>query len=211
MEQRKFTSIKEIILKIYRDLGMENEREDYATLIEWIGEAIDLIGYKDMYETKEIEIEIKDYKGLLPCDYIHYDSVRYGGENIKSNEDNYNFFNKFIIEYPYIKINNEIGNIILRYYGYKLDKEGLPMIVDDINVKEAIVEYIIKKYSRIKYLTKQISLNEYIAIEQMANRKLDKARSMLAMLSPSEFRDLSLKWNRLTKDIYNFNQKKIVK
>lgn len=208
MEKRKYTNIKEIILKIYRDLGMENEREDYATLIEWIGEAIDLIGYKDMYETKEIEIDINDYMGLLPCDYIHYDSVYYMNTSIKSNEDNYNFYSKFLIEYPYIKVNFKAGKVRLRYYGYKLDEEGLPLIVDDINVKEAITEYIIKKYSRIKYMTKQISLNEYVAIEQMANMKLDKARAMLSMPTPSEFRDLSLKWNRLTRDIYNFKQSK---
>ena len=202
--KRKFVSIKEIILKAYRDLGIENEREDYSTIIEWIGEAIDLIGYRDMYEEKELEIGILDYKGLLPCDYIHYIDVNYFDSNIKSNDDNINVFPKFRIDYPYIKMNIMIGKIKLKYYGYKLDEEGLPMIVDDINVKEAIVEYILRKYMKIKYITKQISLNEYMAIETMSNRKLDKARAMLAQPTPSEFRDLALKWNRMTKDIPNF-------
>lgn len=204
MRERKFVSIKEVILKIYRDLGLENEREEYATIIEWIGEAIDLIGYVDMYDKKEVEIEINNYKGLLPCDYIHYIKVYSQGINLKSNEDDINILPKFVIEYPYIKVNSERGKIRLLYYGYKLDEEGLPMIVDDINVKEAIMEYVFKKYSKIKYITRQISLNEFLAIEQISNRKLDKARSMLSMPTPSEFRDLALKWNRMTKDIYNF-------
>lgn len=201
---KKFVSINEIILKIYRDLGLENEREDYVTIVEWIGEAIDLIGYIDMYETKEVEIEIKDYLGKLPCDYIQYIEVNFQGINIKSNTDDINLNKKFSIEYPYIKINSLFGKIKLKYYGYKLDEEGLPMIIDDINVKEAISEYVLKKYMKIKYITKQISLNEYLAIEKNSNIKLDKARAMLAMPTPAEFRDLSLKWSRLTSDIYKF-------
>lgn len=204
MTRKKFVSINEVILKVYRDLGIENEREDYVTIVEWIGEAIDLIGYVDMYEIKEVELEIEDYISKLPCDYIHYIDVNFQGINIKSNEDNYNVNRKFLIEYPYIKVNSMVGKIKLKYYGYKLDEEGLPMIIDDIHVKEAISEYILKKYMKIKYITKQISLNEYMMIERNSNMKLDKARSMLAMPTPSEFRDLSLKWNRLTSDIYKF-------
>lgn len=66
----KYTSVFEIIGKVYRDLGMADQI-NLADAIEWAGEAIELIGAPYHLSPKTERVTIQSYKGVLPCD-LHY-------------------------------------------------------------------------------------------------------------------------------------------
>lgn len=65
----KTISTKEIILKVLRDNGYQVQDFTYSDIIEWIGECIDLIGCPYTLRKNIAVIDIKDHRGLLPCDF----------------------------------------------------------------------------------------------------------------------------------------------
>jgi len=78
----KFTSIKEIIEGVYRDTAIHEEL-DIWDVIEWGGEALELIGAGLAYEELIAEICVKGYRAPLPCNLHIMDSISYKGSPLK--------------------------------------------------------------------------------------------------------------------------------
>ena len=65
----KLTSIKTVIAKIVRDLGLGTEEIPWQDFIEWSAEGLSHIGSFAQYEAKCLPIPIVNHKGVLPCDF----------------------------------------------------------------------------------------------------------------------------------------------
>ena len=78
----KFTSIKEIIEGVYRDTQIHEEL-DIWDVIEWGGEALELIGAGLAYEELVAELCVKEHRAPLPCNLHISDSVSYLGNPLK--------------------------------------------------------------------------------------------------------------------------------
>lgn len=78
----KFTSIKEIIEGVYRDTAIHEEL-DIWDVIEWGGEALELIGAGLAYEELVAEVCVKEHRAALPCNLHILDSVSYNGNPLK--------------------------------------------------------------------------------------------------------------------------------
>ena len=78
----KFTSIKEIIEGVYRDTAIHEEL-DIWDVIEWGGEALELIGAGLQYEELIAEVCVKEHRAKLPCNLHLLDSVAYMGNPLK--------------------------------------------------------------------------------------------------------------------------------
>jgi len=80
----KFSSIKEVINKVYRDSGSPREFP-FEDCIEWCGEALDLIGATYQYVDKitgDLEnphLIIENYKAELPCDFKSLSGISING------------------------------------------------------------------------------------------------------------------------------------
>lgn len=66
----KYVSVKQVIGKVYRDLGL-SDQINFADAVEWAGEAIELIGAPFHFVEKVERIVVANYKAHLPCD-LHY-------------------------------------------------------------------------------------------------------------------------------------------
>ena len=78
----KFTSIKEIIEGVYRDTSI-NEELDIWDVIEWGGEALELIGAGLAYEELVAEVCVKEHRAPLPCNLHILDSISLNGNPLK--------------------------------------------------------------------------------------------------------------------------------
>lgn len=65
----RFVSLQEVIRKIYRN-NPPNFDIPFSDMVEWIAEALELIGANPQYENKIADIVIEDYKGEIPCDLV---------------------------------------------------------------------------------------------------------------------------------------------
>lgn len=71
-------SCKAILGKIYRDLK-PNMSGWEADAVEWIGEALDFIGYHAAFIKKTKALAIKDFRSPLPADFYNLIGIYYNG------------------------------------------------------------------------------------------------------------------------------------
>lgn len=79
-------SSKAVLAKIYRDIkptlsGWESDA------IEWIGEALDFIGYQAAFKKRTKTIQIKDFRSPLPRDFYNIIAVYYKDKKLPYGED----------------------------------------------------------------------------------------------------------------------------
>jgi hypothetical protein len=75
----KFISTKEVIGKVFRDLKPTDTGWTYDA-VEWIGEALDFIGYHGIFDHKVETVTIENFRGAFPCDLYSLTQVEYNGQ-----------------------------------------------------------------------------------------------------------------------------------
>lgn len=200
-------SSKYIISKVYRDLDIDKQRDISSNIIEWIAEAMQLIGHHNIYEEKEVELPIIDYKAEIPCDFLELRDISMYGISLASSDDRNRSDLYYYIKYPNIIFNVRNDKCKLSYYAIPTDEEGLPMVIDNMNVINAIFEYIVTKLLRIEYMKDIRRFNEFMQQEQRSNFLLDKARAAIAIPHPMEFIDIARKWTRLTNNYISYKNR----
>jgi hypothetical protein len=158
-------SYKRIIAKLFREFKIFNA-ELIPDTIEWVAEAAEAIGY--FGQTKTItgkEITIVDHKGELPCDIIKLNGVTIDGYYVPYGTGKFNYSEKaidatipsatlkesFKIEPGYILTKTKDTTLYLDYEAYHRDEDGLPMIPDIYQYKDAITKYILMKLIMLGY------------------------------------------------------------
>lgn len=74
----KYVSVKEIIEGVYRDAAIHEEL-DIWDIIEWAGEALELVGAGTSYEELVGEVCVKEHRSQLPCNFHILESISYKG------------------------------------------------------------------------------------------------------------------------------------
>lgn len=161
-------SIEHIINNLYRD----NDYADHVNksdMVEWAGEAMDLIGIPMHLETKiatenrydsteDPYITISDYKGFLPCDLVSivqvrdYDTkevLRYSSDTFHTNSHHNETSTYTSYEDKTYKINNtciytnyKSGKLEVLYKGYYTDMNGYPLIPEETRYSMAVKAYL---------------------------------------------------------------------
>jgi len=75
----KFVSSKEVIGKVFRDLK-PTDSSWTTDALEWIGEALDFIGYHGAFEKKVDTVTVADHRAQFPCDLYSLIQVEYNGQ-----------------------------------------------------------------------------------------------------------------------------------
>ena len=75
----KFISSKEVIGKVFRDLKPKDSSWTMDA-VEWIGEALDFIGYHGAFEKKVDTVTVSSHKAMIPCDLYTLIQVEYNGQ-----------------------------------------------------------------------------------------------------------------------------------
>lgn len=158
----KSKSVKFIINKVFRDLGMTiSQHTDVLTdMIEWAGEALEGIGGISPTEDKSATIKIKDSRGVLPCDLYLINQVCYNGHPLKYGSQTFNFaqhcedcvnqhcssFYSYTVNPNYINSDVPSGDCVTIYYkAFPVDEEGFPLVPDNYSYSEAIFWFIVYK------------------------------------------------------------------
>ena len=77
-----YISVKEVVEGMYRDYGSQEEL-DLWDIIEWCGEALDLIGAHTQYVNIVEDWQVCDYRKDLPCNLITINQISYNGYPLK--------------------------------------------------------------------------------------------------------------------------------
>jgi hypothetical protein len=81
------------------------------------------------------------------------------------------------INYPYLVFNFTDNWVVVDYYGFQKDEDGLVMYPDEPSVKEALKNYILYHWLREPYLLNEISQYLYKDIEKDKDKYISQAKS----------------------------------
>jgi len=133
----KYISSKAVIEKVYADLDVSSD-DKWLTMIDWIGQAIEYLDCVNMMQDIQTDLEIRDYRAALPCNFYSLVDMSYGGcpvelvsgsfdgdpsdKSLKGGVIGYSV-NAGYLEFPLIKK----GKVRIAYVGIPTDDDGFPL------------------------------------------------------------------------------------
>lgn len=210
----KYVSAERIIEKVYRDYGFSDELE-ISDALEWIGDAIGLMGVNSMFVDNSCKIDVEDYRASLPDDLVSIELItrvingktlpmRYSGDMSGSNmhckgSQNLNCLSKdtYRINQGYIFPSFETGVINITYESFPVDDRGFPLIQDDAAVIEGIGLYIAFKIAFKMFIGDRMKKAPFDLIRQEKDWYIGKAISRGKMPSLDQMESLKNQTLRL--------------
>lgn len=161
----RFKSAKTIIAGLYRDLDVNVELGEQS-IIEWIAEALNLIGsYAQLEEVSSI-ISVANHRVLLPCGFLYPKDITFNGRPLswstKSAANNYQCEDcnripscctdyNFYISDGYIHTSLPEGDLCIVYLSIPVDEEGYPLVPDNVYFDKALKAYCTYMLDRIQF------------------------------------------------------------
>jgi hypothetical protein len=223
----KYTSTKEIINNLYRDIG-KTDSLNIGDIAYWIYECMELINHPMVYIPKAMGVngdedyDFESYRISLPADFhkliaVSVDGVMaipsqnslhhfMDGECCDWQTGNYpeerfydNFGNvfsptalpinntkvssgvTFTISNHHITFNQKEGQACLAYYAFPIDKEGFPLIPDDVKYKRACTKYIQWKHDYILWRQDLLNNNVFLKSEEEKDWAIGACQNHLKM------------------------------
>jgi hypothetical protein len=122
--------------------------------IQYTIDFIGIFGFPELYEDKQAEIDICDFRGKLPCDLVSIDMVKDCKTNVplRSMTAAFNPGGKYynhLRQEPQFKTQNRTiitsfpeGKVIIAYKAIPVDDEGLPLLVNNTKYMRALELYV---------------------------------------------------------------------
>lgn len=134
--------------------------------VQFLVDFLGIMRLPNTYIDKNEEVEINNYRGMIPCDCISINQVKWTktGFCMRYMTDNFNGSNNEDKSEPTFKIQGRMiytsfkdGNIELSYKAIPVDKEGYPLLPDEPTFLRALELYIKKQWFTILFDTGKIS------------------------------------------------------
>lgn len=177
---RQYINIKNIASRLMRHPLLTD-----VTFESMVIDTIDfmrIVGVPDMFIDKVDYIEIKNYRGKLPCDFSEENHVKYNEKGVRYSTDNFHQEYELQKDNPQFKSplsdvtfriqNNFIytsikeGILTLSYKAIATDEDGYPLIPDNSNFLRALESYIKKQHFSILFDLGKITQAVYHKTEQ---------------------------------------------
>lgn len=162
-----YINIRQILDDLLADDMMEGLSLERA--VNYAAEFIRVVGMPNIFSEKVAEVEIDNYRGELPCDFLEEIQVKakHGPEYLAMESP---FLNDSMFAY---KIKGHIiftsvkkDTLCIAYRAYNVDKDGFPLIPDNGTFARALELYIQKRYFTILFNKGKIKQDVLSNIQQ---------------------------------------------
>lgn len=148
----EYINIRELLSRVLRHKLLQEFTLEQA--IQYTIDFIGIFGFPQLYEDKEAEVEICDYRGQLPCDLIEINMVKECKTDIplRSMTASFNPGGKYynhLRQEPQFKTQNRViitsfpeGKVIISYKAIPVDKDGLPLLINNPKYLKALELYV---------------------------------------------------------------------
>jgi hypothetical protein len=152
VKEIEYISIRELLSRVLRHKLLQDFTLEQA--IQYTLDFIGIFGFPELYEDKQAEIDICDFRGKLPCDLISIDMVKDCKTNVplRSMTAVFNPGGKYynhLRQEPQFKTQNRTiitsfpeGKVIIAYKAIPVDDEGYPLLVDNTKYLKALELYV---------------------------------------------------------------------
>lgn len=214
-----FKSSKALIAGLYRDLGVNTELDE-SSIIEWIGEALSMIGsYAQMKEVSTI-LTVANHTVSLPCDFVYPKDVTFQGKPLswstKSAANNYQCEDcntiptcctdyNFYIADGCLNTSLESGDLCIVYQAVPVDEEGFPLVPDNVYFDKALKAYVTYMLDKIQFRRGLIPEVVYRESSRDWLFYVNSARGSAYMPDASQMDRLQKVWVRLIPKPHEFS------
>ena len=206
-----YINIKEILNRLLRhpllsDLNLE-------TAIQYVVDFIACMGLPQTYQDKQITLNIKDFRAILPCNCVSINQVREcrTGRCLISMTDNFiSHKNENIASFKtqgsIIYTSFKEGQIEISYKALPIDDEGLPLLPDNPIFLKALELYIKKEWFTILFDMGKISSAVLQNTQQEYAFKVGQCNNEFMVPSPSEMQAITGILNQLVPRYNEFSK-----
>lgn len=157
---QNYISIKQVLDNLYAHPLLEDLSSD--RVVNYTQEFMRIVGSPVLFSEHVEFVDIKEHRGVLPCDCISIIQVRgEHGEEYKYTTDNFyssrNHGRTSDIYYTYKVQGNVIytsikeGKIEIAYKSIETDEDGYPLVIDNASFIKALELYIKKQWFTILF------------------------------------------------------------
>lgn len=191
----QYVNIREILSRILRhpllqDLNLE-------TALQYTVDFFGIMGLPSTYIDRVATVDIKEFRGVLPCDLVSISQVRYNGECITQMTGNYENYNSFKTQGRIIYTSFKEGSVDISYKAMALDDEGLPLLPDEPTFLRALELYIKKQWFTILFDMNKISPAVLQNTQQEYAFAVGACNNTFIIPSVSEMEAIKNMWNQL--------------
>lgn len=218
----QFTSIQRVLDNLKDDENMQN-----LTLEQVVRHTIrfmEKFGYPKLYEDKQEDIEIHEFRGLLPCDLISIIQVKDGlsGLCLRSMTDSFMpgepipegrtfrhpipFEHSFKTQGRVIYTSFPEGRVTVAYKATKVDDDGFPMLVDNEVYLDALEAYITLKMYTAKFRNGKITAGILQEVQQSYAVAAKLLETEFSTPSYSEAESMTRYFNSLIPRVREFDR-----
>lgn len=187
---------------LLKDVSLERAVNDAVNLIK-------IVGMPALYTEKTAQLELKDYRAVLPCDFIEMIQVkscnnkayRYSTDSFhmeQPNQPNARFEGfTYKLQNNVLYSNVEKGTVDISYRAIELDDDGFPLIVDNSSFIKALEYYI--KMNHYEDLFDEGKINERVYDNACKKYSwyVGQAQSDLIRPSLDQLQSFTGMWNNL--------------
>jgi hypothetical protein len=227
----KHTSIKSVLAQIA--LVLDDRYWNETTVMEHAARAYRQMNLEAKFENKVVELTVSNHKTTLPEDLKYIvqighkpstcsDSSICSAPYVAMRATTSSFLNSICLssclttcpqcKYEYSISSSGVlttnlcdGTIVLSYLGYPQDEDGYPLIIDDENVKEALMHYVFYRYWMQKDLMKEEGASQRMSFHLSMWSTLSKKALNANLPDVAQLENIKNNFNRLVPNTSSFS------
>lgn len=182
----------------------------FERAVNYVVHFIRIVGCPDIFNEKVEVVDIKDYRGIIPCDMDSIIQVRTCGHGIKDKNvlryttDSFHMSERdkpfdltYRLQGNIIYTSMKEGKLEVAYKAFATDSDGYPMIPDNSSFIQALELYIKKKHFTIKFDMGEITPQVYNNVCQEYAWAVGQAQSDLIRPSLDQMQSITNMFNTL--------------
>ena len=211
-ENNNYVNIRELLARVTKHSMLKTI--DLEEAIRYVVDFISIVGCPTFYLDKEVDITIKDYRSLMPCDLVSIVQVKDKNtgfclhsmtDSFTPKEDTFNKELTFKTQGNIILTSFRTGEITISYKALPVDETGIPLLIDNANFLKALELYIKKERFSDLYDEGKIREGVMIKAERDYAWAVAQCEKEFIMPSISELQSITNMWNTLIPRVREFD------
>lgn len=203
VKEYNYVNIREVLSRVMMHPLLHDITLEQA--IQYTLDFIGIFGMPELFINKEEEIPIENHAGRLPCDMVSINQVKDKESGICLRSVTDNFFTNgenvpektFRTQGQCIFTSFKTGDVIISYKALPIDKEGLPLLIDNAVFLKTLEAYIKKEVFTILFDLGKITASILQNTQQQYAWLAGQMQSEFTIPSISEMESISRMWTTL--------------
>lgn len=208
----EFTTINNIAAEVYshplmKDLPFERIIADTLELMQ-------ITGCPNLFETKEVVLEVDKWRTMLPCDYYQINQLVTAEGPQRTFLESTDVFSpmgngrpgkfEYKIQGRILYTTMKEGKVRLSYEAIKLDEEGYPMIINNASYLRALKSYIKMNWFTNLFDSGLIKGDVLANAQQDYYANIAQAQNSLIMPDMAQMQNIAIIMNDALERTHNF-------